>query len=144
MYIEVTEVQEIGLAQQALSRQLRNEYPHRRCRVVGFPAGNFEGAIRFAAPSGGDVSWWLGSMRGDQKSFRNFFGRGNPETRETVNIDLQFNFPMERFSRSFGGIFARNLESGITVLGHRGIATRGRSRVPMDTLFGGWSGHLSR
>ena len=50
-------------------------------------------------------------------------------------IDLQFNVPIKQFGRRHGGAFVEDIQSGEIVLTHRGIVTRGMSRVRKDALF---------
>ena len=137
MYLELTDPDKIKAAQKMLSNQLTKELPYKRNRTIGYPSGYFEAEVRFADKKGDDISWWLGRLdhgkHGDV--YLNFFGLGNPETTNTLLIDLQFNFSYEKFTRSRGGVFVKEPQTGKTVLGHRGIVTRGKSRVPRELLL---------
>jgi hypothetical protein len=138
MYIEITNLNEIKNAQNVLSNQLKKELPYKRNRNIGYPSGNFDGKVRFADNNGDNVSWWLGKIYKSDKGqsvYLNLFGQGNPETTDNLYIDLQFNFPYEKFTRSYGGVFIKDFQSGNIILGHRGIVTRGKSRVRRDILL---------
>jgi hypothetical protein len=138
MYIELTNLNEIKTAQKILFSQLEKELPYKRNRIIGYPSGYFEAEVRFVDDKGDDTSWWLGKkykLNKDRTVYCNFFGHGNPETTDTLLIDLQFNFPYEKFTRSHGGVFIKDLQTGKVFLGHRGIVTRGKSRVRRDLLL---------
>jgi hypothetical protein len=135
MYVELTEMEEIRAARDDLVEAVAKEFKNRQVRTIGYPAGSFKDEVRFNSGQGDNVAWAYSGL--DRKTgYPLFFcGRGDPETEETLNIDLQFNFPKKKFSRQFGGAFVRDLESGLVLLAHRGIVTRGKSRVPKALLL---------
>lgn len=118
-----------------MNSNLKKELSHRQNRVIGYPSGYFEANVRFASSSGQKVSWWHGGISPNNFAFMNLIGRGDPESSRSLNIDLQFNIPIKKFSRTHGGVFIQDISSGTVVLGHRGIVTRGKSRVPRDLLL---------
>lgn len=134
MYLEMTDPKEIEAAQKVLSKQLSKELPYKKHRTIGYPSGYFKTEVRFADKQGDDVSWWLGTLH-KSGQYLNLFGRGNPNSDNTLLIDLQFNFSQTKFTRSHGGVFVKHLQTGEIALGHRGIVTRGKSRVPRDLLL---------
>lgn len=135
MFIELTDTKEIKQAQFQMSAKLKKQFPYKHERVIGWPSGYFSAQVRFSRKTGTDVSWWYTGLSDDQTSEYNLFGRGNPEESKILLIDLQFNIPVVIFSRKQGGVFLRDVGSGKTLLGHRGIVTRGKSRVPRELLL---------
>jgi len=139
MFVEISALDQIKKAQDSLVSALKKGLRNKRERVIGWPAGSFKGTVWFAKKSGDDVKWWFYELNRDRKIWLCFVGRGNPESNATLDIDLQFNLAADRFSRNFGGAFAKNFETGQVFLCHRGIVTRGKSRVPRELLLN----HLS-
>lgn len=135
MFIELTDTKEIKQAQFKMSVKLKKQFPYEQERVIGWPAGHFSAQVRFSRKSGADTSWWYTGSSQDKQSEYNLFGRGNPEESKILLIDLQFNIPVVTFNRKQGGVFLRDVGSGKTLLGHRGIVTRGKSRVPRELLL---------
>jgi hypothetical protein len=135
MYVELTDMNEIEEARAELIRTVNKELKHKQNRWIGYPAGVFEGEVRFKSSSG-TASQWVFSGVDPKSGIPLFFcGRGDPKAKDTLNIDLQFNLPKKKFTRNFGGAFVRDLESGAVLLAHRGIVTRGKSRVPKELLL---------
>lgn len=135
MYIELTDTKEIKRTQDEMATKLKKQFPHEQRRVIGWPSGHFTAQVRFTGKSGADSCWWYTGFSDDKQSVYNLFGRGNPDDLKLLMIDLQFNFPIKSFSRKQGGVFFRDVSSGKTLLGHRGIVTRGKSRVPRELLL---------
>jgi hypothetical protein len=135
MYIEITDIKEIVNAQRQMKRLLDKEFPYRKRREIGFPSGYFTDDVRFASLTGGDVSWYFSKKSDDGNVHYNLFGRGDPNSNATLLIDLQFNLPLSKFSRTHGGAFVRSTINRQVLLAHRGIVTRLKSRVPKELLF---------
>lgn len=135
MFIELTDTKEIKRTQDEMAAKLKKQFPHEQERVIGWPSGHFTAQVRFAGKSGADSCWWYTGLSDDKQTVFNLFGRGNPNDSKLLLIDLQFNFPIESFSRMQGGVFVRDVSSGKRLLGHRGIVTRGKSRVPRELLL---------
>lgn len=135
MLNEITDVREIASAQHALERQLNSELRYKRTRKIGYPSGHFTTDVRFEASSGNDVMWWSGGVSDSGENFFNFIGRGDPQSGAMLTIDLQVNLPARRFSRTHGGAFVRDNDTGEIFVAHRGIVTRGNSRVPKKVLL---------
>lgn len=135
MFIELTDTKEIKRTQDEMATKLKKQFPHEQGRVIGWPSGHFTAQVRFADKSGTNSCWWYTGFSDDNQSVYNLFGRGNPNDSKLLLIDLQFNFPIKSFSRKQGGVFVRDVSSGKMLLGHRGIVTRGKSRVPRELLL---------
>lgn len=135
MFIELTDTKEIKRAQGEMAAKLKKQFSYKQERVIGWPSGHSTNQVRFAGKSGVDSCWWYTGLSDDKQNVQNLFGRGNPNDSKLLLIDLQFNFPIESFSRMQGGVFVRDVRSGKTLLGHRGIVTRGKSRVPRELLL---------
>ena len=135
MFIELTDTKEIKRTQDEMAAKLKKQFFHEQERVIGWPSGHFTAQVRFAGKSGPDSCWWYTGLSDDKQTVFNLFGRGNPNDSKLLLIDLQFNFPIELFSRMQGGVFVRDVSSGKKLLGHRGIVTRGKSRVPRELLL---------
>jgi hypothetical protein len=132
---ELEDPKEVEAAQRDLEKVLTRELRHRENRIVGYPSGYFQDEVLFARGSGDEVFWWNGGKSTKGNELLNFFGRGTPRARDTLLIDLQFNFPKGSYDRRHGGTFIREFQSGRIALAHRGIVTRGKSRVPRDWLL---------
>jgi len=135
MFIELTDTKEIKQTQSQMSTKLKKQFPYKQERVIGWPSGHFSAQVRFSRKVGVATSWWYTGSSDNKQSEYNLFGRGNPEESKMLLIDLQFNIPVVTFSRKQGGVFLRDVGSGKTLLGHRGIVTRGKSRVPRELLL---------
>lgn len=135
MFIELTDTEEIKQAQLQMSAKLKKHFPHVQEREIGWPSGHFSAQVRFSKSNGADTAWWYTGSSDDKQTEYNLFGRGNPEELRMLLIDLQFNIPVKTFNRRQGGVFIQDVGSGKTLLGHRGIVTRGRSRVPCELLI---------
>lgn len=135
MLVELTNTSEIKKTQREMEKILQQQFPHKQRRIIGWPAGHFQGQVRFSKSNGEQVSWWYTGKSDDGEHIYNLFGRGNPRDSKALYIDLQFNFPTTTFKRTQGGVFLRDIESEQLFIGHRGIVTRGKSRVPREVLL---------
>lgn len=135
MFIEVTDTKQIADAQRKMASNLEKQFPFEFERGIGWPSGKFTAQVRFASQSGSDVRWWCSNISDDKMSVYNLFGRGDPHGAGLLLIDLQFNLPIKLFNRMQGGVFVNDIESQSIVLAHRGIVTRGKSRVPRELLL---------
>lgn len=122
------------LSDQLTSRiRLQLKYP--MAKVVGYPSGHAEVHVHFGNKRGQDVHWWSSELSSNGDAYVNLIGRGDPESNAFLMIDLQFNVPIKKFGRRHGGAFVQDIESRAIVLAHRGIVTRGMSRVRKEALF---------
>jgi len=135
MYIEVTDIKQIENAQAAMAAKLEKQFSYKQKRVIGWPSGQETIEVRFAGRRGKETEWWYSGISRNKKAVHNLFGRGDPESNVMLNIDLQFNLPLKDFHRRQGGVFVQDIATGKTLLAHRGIVTRGKSRVPRELLL---------
>jgi hypothetical protein len=133
-YIQIEEPKEIRHLNSLLSVRLKRELPHVETRTIGYPRGTFEASVRFRTKAGSDVLYWSGKLSNRNRKARNFFGHGTPGAHNALGIDVQFNVPVVKFSRAYGGVFLRDIGNRI-VLAHTGIVTLGHGRIPKDLLF---------
>ena len=61
-------------------------------------------------------------------------GHGVYGESEWLSIDVQFNYPVEKFHRRLGAAFLEDVTTGEVFLAHRGIVTLGQ-RVPKDKIL---------
>lgn len=133
-YSEIEDPKELDRLNRALSTKLMREFKTIETRTIGWPAESFSAEVRFLSNVGNNVFWWDRS-RSDDKKAVNLFGHGTPGDNAMLNIDVQFNVPVGKFSRMSGGAFLREIKSGKIVLAHRGIVTRGHGRIKKSALF---------
>lgn len=135
MFIELTDINQIILAQKKMAAKLVNQFPYKQNRVIGWPSGHFTAQVKFKEIKYENSFWWYTGYSEGKRAVYNLFGRGNPSDSKLLLIDLQFNFPVKSFNRMQGGVFVQDFSSGKILLGHRGIVTRGKSRVPRELLL---------
>lgn len=135
MYTEITDINVIKRAQSEIAKNLVRQFPYKERRNIGWPSGHFHANVRFAKNKGGNVSWWHSWNSEERGVIFNLFGSGSPGSSKTLLIDLQFNLPLVEFNRKHGGVILRAEGGRALLLGHRGIVTRGKSRVPRDVLL---------
>jgi hypothetical protein len=133
-YIEIEDPIELRKLNRELGLKLKRVFGYGQMRTIGSPGGNFPAKVRFRSRSGENVFWWAPLPR-KKRLEKNLFGRGTPGRNDSLNMDVQFNLPVVRFSRGSGGAFLRHLPTNTIVLAHRGIVTIGHGRVPKDVLF---------
>jgi hypothetical protein len=132
---EIEDVRDLRKHSEELMQKIAIQAPYRKNKAVGYPSGRSTLPINFELKSGADVLWWSNSLSNDKETMFNLIGHGDPDTNGFLLIDLQFNVPIKSFGRRQGGAFVREIESGTVFLAHRGIVTRGKSRVPKSELF---------
>ncbi|RJO61331.1 hypothetical protein C4544_03195 [candidate division WS5 bacterium] len=134
-YLEIEEPKELDRLNRELSAKLSSALKRIEKRKIGYPAGDFIGKVRFLSGVGQDVFWWENRLSDDKTIAINFFGHGSPGHNETLNIDVQFNLPIVKFSRKSGGAFLQHNRTREIVLAHRGIVTLGHGRIKKSALF---------
>jgi hypothetical protein len=134
-YLEIEQPKELADLNRRLSAKLERILSHKETRTIGSPGGSFPAKVYFRSARGNNVFWWSGRPSRDKSAVTNLFGHGTPGGHDPLNIDVQFNLPVVRFSRRRGGAFLRELRSNKIILVHRGIVTLGRSRIRKDVLF---------
>ncbi|MDT8840012.1 hypothetical protein ParKJ_21520 [Paraburkholderia fungorum] len=135
IFQEIEDVQELAKLSDMLTARISRQARYKRTRVVGYPSGKAEFPVNFESKNGSAVLWWSSKPSDDGEAIINLIGTGDPDSSRLLLIDLQFNVPIRRFARRHGGAFVRELESGAVLLAHRGIVTRGKSRVPRESLL---------
>ena len=144
MYKEIDDVRELERHSDNLTKLLRRQLTRRVRHSVGFPGGREELDVNFERGAEDGLLWWSSERSGSREAIINLIGRGHPDQSGYLLIDLQFNVPIKKFGRSHGGAFVEHVESGAILLAHRGIVTRGKSRVPKDQLFQEANAHTTR
>jgi len=134
-YREIEDVSELKQLSDQLTKRLQKQLKFPMTKVVGYPSGHAEVRVHFGSKRGQDVPWWSSELSQNGDAYVNLIGRGDPESNAFLMIDLQFNVPIKEFGRRHGGAFVQDIESGAAVLAHRGIVTRGMSRVRKDALL---------
>lgn len=135
VFQEIEDVEELHRLSKKLTRKIAGQAALRAEKTIGYPSGRFDTYVHFAEREGENVIWWAAHPSEDGEASINLIGRGDPHGRDYLLIDLQFNVPIRSFRRSHGGAFVRDVESGAIYLAHRGIVTRGKSRVHKDRLL---------
>jgi len=134
-YVEIEQPKALADLNRRLSSKLERTFHHVETRIVGSPGGSFRAKVRFRSARGNSVFWWSSRPSRDKTAVRNLFGHGTPGGHAPLNIDVQFNLPVVRFSRRRGGAFLRQVPSDAIILAHRGIVTLGHGRIRKDVLF---------
>ena len=129
-YSQIEDPKELNSLNRYLSAKLKRALPHVETRTIGWPAGSFEGRVRFRAHGGRDVLWWWSASDGV-----NHFGHGDPGKERILNIEIQFHFPLDRFNRRMAGCLLRHLPTKRVLLAHSGIVTLGHGRILRSALF---------
>jgi hypothetical protein len=135
-YVEIEDVRKLSACSKSLATNLRKIMVHKKRRTIGYPAGNFTDDVRFISDQGDDVFWWAGRASDNGENWLNVFGHGDPGNKNAMlNIDVQINIPIKKFSRRLGGAFLSHIATDTTVVAHRGIVTLGHGRVEKSKLF---------
>ena len=131
---EVTSTKEITRLHRVLNERLLSHTKSGGERVIGWPAGSFEARVRLADVSAKKQMWIYSGRSESSNDYITLVGRYVPDQRGPLLIDLQFNFPSGRFDRRKGGAFVVDSD-GQPWLAHRGIVTRGTSRLNREELL---------
>lgn len=134
-YREIEDPARLKMLSDQLTSRLRRQLKYPMTKVVGYPSGHADVRVHFGSKRGQDVHWWSSEISANGDAYVNLIGKGDPESNAFLMIDLQFNVPIKQFARRHGGAFVEDIESGAIVLAHRGIVTRGMSRVRKEALF---------
>lgn len=130
-YSEIEDVEELAKLDRTLSKKIRRSLKHVKLKTIGYPQGKFKKTTHFKASAGNNVFWWA---KGTKPGF-NFLGHAAPLEKDSLNIEVQFNISIPKFSRRRGGCFLKEHRTGAIILAHRGIVTLGHSRIKRDELF---------
>lgn len=135
LYREIEDVQKLKKLNSELTRRIVSQVPYRKQKVVGYPSGRAEISVQFERRSGTHVRWWSSHPSQDRSTMINLVGVGDPDSESYLLIDLQFSIPIADFDRKHGGAFVEELSTGRMFLAHRGIVSRGKSRVKREDLL---------
>jgi len=133
-WTEVTDPVEIARLNKRLTNALRTGTKPGGEFRVGYPQGSFDAHVRLAPLKRDEQLWAYSGRTKKTNDFITLIGHYVPDQRGPLLIDLQFNFPNNRFNRMKGGAFVKD-RNGRAFLAHRGIVTRGTSRVKKQDVF---------
>lgn len=134
-YTEIEDPKKLNHLNRILSSKLKSVLGYSETRTIGYPQGSFRAEVRFLSSNGDGVFWWAGKPSKNNTVSQNFFGHGKPGNNASLNIDVQFNLPVRKFSRKLGGAFLRHIPTDTVILAHRGHVTRGHGPIPKSALF---------
>ncbi|MDI9700134.1 hypothetical protein QM312_29770 [Burkholderia cenocepacia] len=134
------EVEEIALIRQ-YDKQLRAALTKQGSlyeeRKIGYPSGHTTKKVNFLSEGPGAI--WHCSWKKESEVV-NLFGRGEYGAKQTLLIDLQFNYALNKIKKSLGGAFLEDTDTGKISLAHRGIITV-INRIPKDIVFEAMASH---
>lgn len=133
-WTEVTDTAQITRLHRVLNERLLSRTKSGGERVIGWPRGSFNASVRLADVSAKKQMWIYSGRHEKTRDYITLVGRHAQDQRNGLLIDLQFNFPSGRFDRRKGGAFVVDSE-GQAWLAHRGIVTRGTSRLNRDDVL---------
>jgi hypothetical protein len=131
---EVTDPKEIADLNRKLKTRLQEATRRGKMFRIGTPAGHFEAEVRLAQINASQELWFYSGLHKKTGDFITLVGRHARDHSGALYIDVQFNFPNGRFGREKGGAFVKD-GHGRVFLAHRGIVTRGTSRVRKSALL---------
>lgn len=134
MFTEIEDPKQIGRLQRLLRTRIKRAAPYAEQRTIGYPTGRFGAVVNFINRTGESI-WWSSTLADSKTHWINLIGRGTPGEADLLMIDLQFNMIEKTFHRRLGGTFVRENDTQLIFIAHRGIVTRGKSRVPWDRLI---------
>jgi hypothetical protein len=126
-YVEIENPKEIRRLHNRLAAKLKEALPHVERR------GHTE--VRFLSATGEGVFFSHKWLSKDKRTSGSVFGHGDPGNNAPLTIDIQFNFPVIRFSGAWGGAFLRHSPTNSVVLAHRGIVTCDHGHVAKADLL---------
>jgi len=133
-YREIEDINRIAALQRNFIDTLHQRSINRETRRIGYPGGHADRDVFFLEENGGDSLWYISwpGVKGDKMI--TLLGHGEFGGSDWLSIDVQFNYPLEKFSRRMGAAFLEDLTTGEVFLAHRGIVTLGQ-RVPKDKIL---------
>jgi hypothetical protein len=137
-YREVEEIKLIRQLYKKLRAALTKKGPFYESRTIGYPGGYTTEPVNFLSTVPGAI--WYSSWVNKKGEVINLFGRGEYGASQTLLIDLQFNYTLDRVKKSFGGAFLEDTDTGEISLAHRGIITV-INRIPKDAVFEAMASH---
>jgi hypothetical protein len=131
-YKEIEDIKRIQKFDSKLRVALTRKGPFYEQRIIGYPGGYTKRYVNFIG-KGPDAIWYCRWVTDDQNVV-NLFGRGECGESQTLLIDLQFNYTLDKVKKSLGGAFLEDTDTGKITLGHRGFITV-INRIPKDVVF---------
>jgi hypothetical protein len=133
-WTEVTDEKEIAKYNRELNSLLQHGTEKLKGVRIGYPNGSFDATVHVNETTDGQHTWMYSGKSKVTDDFITLVGRYVPEQRGHFLMDLQFNFHDGGFSRQKGGAFVKD-DKGQPYLAHRGIVTKGSSRVNKASLL---------
>lgn len=137
-YREIEEIKLIRNFDKKLRAALTRKGPLYEDRTIGYPSGYTTRRVNFLSRGMGAI-WYCrwGNPKGE---IINLFGRGEYGAKQTLLIDLQFNYALDEVKKSLGGSFLEDTDTGEISLAHRGIITV-INRIPKEVVFEAMASH---
>lgn len=131
-YTVITDVKEIEKLNNRLGKRFRAKMRYSENREITFPSGHFNNLVYFAGKSGEAIRAW--SPLDYDGHHKNFILIGQPQSDEWIEIQVQLNFPADKYTRALAGAFLRDSHGKVWVA-HRGKLTKGMGGLPMDKVL---------
>lgn len=128
----VTDIKEIASLNEVLGDYLSKTFTHREMREITYPSGHFPGNVYFERSSGMDIRAW--SPNKSDGKLLNFLLVGQPNSPSWMEIEVQMNFPADKYNRRMAGAFVMDQDDNV-FLAHRGKLTKGKAGLPKDKVF---------
>lgn len=137
-YREVKDIKSIQQFDKKLRATLTKKGPLYEKRSIGYPGGYVTKPVNFLNKGPGAI--WSCSWIKKNGEIVNLFGRGDYGAKQTLLIDLQFNYSTDKVRKSLGGAFLEDTDTGEISLAHRGIITV-INRIPKESVFEAMASH---
>lgn len=135
--VVLTAADEIQAAQEAFTRAFRKGAAPIAGVRFGFQGGFVEETAYWLEAE----SIWLASrVAPEGNRFWNALGTSEPSPGGLTSITCEVNSPLEGVNRRIGGCFAREIESGHTLVLHRGKIGGGRAGIGPDAFWDSYEG----
>lgn len=123
---------EIERAQRALEATIRQQFPHRAIRDIGYPGGRVRGARVFT-----DRRHWFWSrdIRGNARNPRRLYWFGIFKEAPGFGITVEVNTTFKGRNDQVAGFFARDTDTGIAYLMHTGRVGGGTKGVGKNAFL---------
>lgn len=135
----VTDVAEIANLNKQLAAHLSKTFRFKETREITYPSGHHTGDVYFEHKAGQNVRAWAPHVQSDK--LVNFIMSGEPRTAKWMEINVQLNFPGDKYNRRIAGTFVRDSNGDIFVA-HRGKLTKGHAGLRKEMVFEEFSSRL--
>lgn len=133
-YREIEDIGRIAKLGKNLNRALQAHILRRESRKIGYPGGSQNKEVFFLEDNGNDSLWYVNWLAAKGNKMVTLLGHGEFSDNEWLSIDVQFNYPVDKFHRRLGAAFLEDIVTSEVFLAHRGILTL-RQRVPKDKVL---------